>query len=64
MNNSVSTSVPTTQAQPLQEHHSYGSNGLFALGVVLLVCGAAITGRHEATMIGLGMIIFSSICEW
>ena len=34
---------------------------VFALGVVLLVCGGAITGHHEVTMIGLGLIIFSSL---
>jgi hypothetical protein len=34
------------------------------LGVVLLVCGAGITGRHETTMIGLGLILFSSLCDW
>jgi hypothetical protein len=37
------------------------SHLLFALGVVLLVCGGAITGHHEVTMIGLGLIIFSSL---
>jgi hypothetical protein len=46
------------------ERRCSGSNFLFGLGVALLVCGAAITGRHEVTMIGLGLIIFSSLCDW
>jgi hypothetical protein len=33
---------------------------VMGLGVVLLCFGAAITGRHEVTMIGLAMIVFSS----
>ena len=33
------------------------------VGVALLVCGGAITGRHEATMIGLALIIFAGLME-
>lgn len=64
MNTPVPNPAPDPRAQYWMERRCTGSNGLFALGVVLLVCGAAITGRHEATMIGLGLIIFSSLCEW
>lgn len=39
------------------------SDFLMALGVALLVCGGAITGRHEATMIGLALIIFAGLME-
>jgi hypothetical protein len=72
MNNPVPNSNPQPQAQPAWSRYRQpwtgycwccGSNLLFGLGVVLLVCGAAITGRHEATMIGLGLIIFSSFCD-
>jgi hypothetical protein len=38
------------------------SNILFALGVVLLVCGGALGGHHW-NMVGLGLIIFSSLYE-
>jgi hypothetical protein len=41
------------------EYHS-DSHFVMGLGVVLLCFGAAITGRHEVTMIGLAMIVFSS----
>jgi hypothetical protein len=41
------------------EGHSDG-HFLMGLGVVLLVCGGAITGHHEVTMVGLALIIFSS----
>jgi len=64
MNNPIPNPVPPVQAPPWRERRCSGLNALFSLGVVLLVCGAAITGRHETTMIGLGMIIFSSIFEW
>jgi len=72
MNNPVPHANPQPQSPqwsgppaPWAEYRRYsGSNVLFGLGVVLLVCGAAITGRHEATMIGLGLIIFSSFCDW
>ena len=65
MNTPAPSPVPTQPAHSwIDDRHCSRSNGLFALGVVLLVCGAAITGRHEVTMIGLGLIIFSSIFEW
>jgi len=72
MNNPMPNGVPSPQPPPPPSWAYYpravrgcsGSNLLFGLGVVLLVCGAAITGRHEATMIGLGLIIFSSFCNW
>jgi hypothetical protein len=63
MNNPIPN--PTPPVQPwIGYRRCSGSNLLFGLGVALLVCGAAITGRHEATMIGLGLIIFSSFCDW
>lgn len=45
----------------VQRYCDSDSHFLMALGVVLLVCGQAVTGRHEVTMIGLGLIIFSSL---
>jgi hypothetical protein len=62
MNNTIPNTVPNAQVQPAIEREcDSDSHLLFALGVVLLVCGAAITGHHEVTMIGLGLIIFSSL---
>ncbi|HEX4039699.1 MAG TPA: hypothetical protein VHX37_16700 [Acidobacteriaceae bacterium] len=64
MNNPIPHTISQSQAQPWSGYgRGSGSNLLFGLGVALLVCGAAITGRHEATMIGLGLIIFSSFCD-
>jgi hypothetical protein len=54
--------VPPNQVQAaIEKECDSDSHLLFALGVVLLVCGGAITGHHEVTMIGLGLIIFSSL---
>ena len=65
MNNPIPNPTPQPQAQPWIGHRRCSeSNLLFALGVVLLCFGAAITGRHETTLIGLGLIVFSSIFEW
>jgi hypothetical protein len=68
MNNTISNtapapnSVPANQVQAaIERENESDSHSLFALGVVLLVCGGAITGHHEVTMIGLGLIIFSSL---
>jgi hypothetical protein len=62
MNNPVpATMNPNQHYQAVDSDSDSDSNAVFALGVVLLVCGAAITGRHEVTMIGLAMIIFSSL---
>lgn len=36
-------------------------NIVFATGVVLLVFGPAITGYHQASMIGLALIVFCSL---
>lgn len=41
-------------------YHRPDSHFVMGLGVVLMCFGAAITGRHEVTMIGLAMIVFSS----
>jgi hypothetical protein len=63
MNNPIPDPVQPTRNQPWIEHDCSGSNLLFAVGVVLLCFGAAITGRHETTMIGLGLIVFSRLCD-
>jgi hypothetical protein len=64
MNNPIPNGTPRPQTPAwIGYRRCSGSNILFGLGVALLVCGAAITGRHEATMIGLGLIIFSSLCD-
>ena len=59
---SVPSTVPGSTAQPaIEQHCESDSHLIFALGVVLLVCGGAIFHRHEVTMVGLGLIIFSSV---
>ncbi|MFP5227772.1 MAG: hypothetical protein ACLGXA_09070 [Acidobacteriota bacterium] len=64
MNNPFPNSIPTPPAPSWIERRCSGSNFLFALGIVLLCFGQAITGDHRVTMIGLGMVVFSSIFEW
>ena len=64
MNTPVPNPIPPTQDHSWFEDRCSGSNGVFALGVVLLCFGAAITGRHETTMIGLALTVFSSLWEW
>ena len=60
--NPVPAGNPGNQAQPAMEQQcDRDSHLIFALGVALLVCGQAIFGRHEVTMVGLGLIIFASL---
>jgi hypothetical protein len=68
MNNTILNTAPAPNSVPsnqvpaaIERECESDSHLLLALGVVLLVCGGAITGHHEVTMIGLGMIIFSSL---
>ncbi|MGA7352329.1 MAG: hypothetical protein WBX06_14295, partial [Acidobacteriaceae bacterium] len=62
MNNTIPNTAPSNQLQAaIEKECDSDSHLVFALGVVLLVCGGAITGHHEVTMIGLGLIIFSSL---
>lgn len=62
MNNQIPNTIPGNPAQARVEcEHDSDSHLLMALGVVLLVCGGAITGHHEVTMVGLALIIFSSL---
>ena len=57
MTNPIPNTVSTQQAQQTECHSD--SHVVMGLGVVLLCFGAAITGHHEVTMIGLAMIVFS-----
>jgi hypothetical protein len=50
---------PGQAAQPVTCADHSDSHIVMGLGVVLLCFGAAITGQHEVTMIGLAMIVFS-----
>jgi hypothetical protein len=62
MNNQIPGTIPGNAAQTARAcEPDSDSQFLMALGVVLLVCGGAITGHHEVTMIGLALIIFSSL---
>lgn len=58
--NQVPNQYPGPAAQPAVRYHRPDSHYVMGLGVVLMCFGAAITGRHEVTMIGLAMIVFSS----
>lgn len=66
MQNPVPSSIPGTVPgnsvqQTIEPQCDSDSHLIFALGVVLLVCGGAVFGHHEVTMVGLGLIIFSSL---
>lgn len=64
MENPIPSTIPGNQMPAAIEREcDSDSHLLFALGVVLLVCGGAITGHHEVTMVGLGLIIFSSMFQ-
>ena len=64
METPIPNRIPGNQAHgAIERECDSDSHLLFALGVVLLVCGGAITGHHEVTMIGLGLIIFSSLFQ-
>jgi hypothetical protein len=54
--------MPSIQQPPVcagQDHSD--RNIVFAIGVVLLVFGPAVTGYHQASMIGLALIVFCSL---
>jgi hypothetical protein len=54
--------MPANQQPPVcAGHHHPDRNIVFAIGVVLLVFGPAITGYHQASMIGLALIVFCSL---
>jgi hypothetical protein len=42
-------------------HYHSDRNIVFAIGVVLLVFGPAVTGYHQASMVGLALIVFCSL---
>jgi hypothetical protein len=54
--------MPPIPQPPVCASHSHSDrNIVFAIGVVLLVFGPAITGYHQASMIGLALIVFCSL---
>jgi hypothetical protein len=54
--------MPPNQQLPVCVSHSHSDrNVVFAIGVVLLVFGPAVTGYHQASMIGLALIVFCSL---
>jgi hypothetical protein len=64
MNNPIPSPIPGNHQQAMiEEWHRSDSHILVAIGVVLLVCGEAIFGHYQVTMVGLGMIIFSSLFD-
>lgn len=65
MQNSVpnpSPHAPHPQIQPVAYRRCDStSNILFGLGVVLLIFGGALGGGHHWNIIGLALIVFSSL---
>jgi hypothetical protein len=60
----MQTPVTNSQAAPaFAGRHESTSGILFAVGVVLLICGGAITGNHHWNMIGLALIVFGSLVD-
>jgi hypothetical protein len=54
--------MPPNQPRPMCAGRDHSDrNIVFAVGVVLLVFGRAITGYHQASMIGLALIVFCSL---
>jgi hypothetical protein len=54
--------MPPNQQPPVcAGHHHSDRNIVFAIGVVLMVFGPAITGYHQASIIGLALIVFCSL---
>ncbi|MGO9338586.1 MAG: hypothetical protein ACLPY1_13885 [Terracidiphilus sp.] len=52
---------PNQQPRVCAGHDHSDRNIVFAIGVVLLVFGPAVTGYHQASMIGLALIVFCSL---
>ena len=54
--------MPPNQQPPMCARHYHSDrNIVFAIGVVLLVFGPAITGYHQASTIGLALIVFCNL---
>jgi hypothetical protein len=54
--------IPPHQQPPVCAGYDHSDRSIvFAIGVVLLVFGPAITGYHEASTIGLALIVFCSL---
>ena len=54
--------LPPNQQPPVCPSHDRSDRNIaFAIGVVLLVFGPAVTGYHQASMIGLALIVFCSL---
>ncbi len=64
MNNTqpVSETMPVNQ-QPLVEQDlcQPERNIIYAVGVILLLFGTAITGHHQASIVGLALIVFCNL---
>lgn len=57
-----SGTAPTGQQAPCSRSYYHSDKEIvFAVGVVLLVFGPAITGFHQASMIGLALIVLCSL---
>ncbi len=64
MNNTqpVSETMPVNQ-QPTMEQEFYQPerNIVYAVGVLLLIFGTAITGHHQASIVGLALIVLCNL---
>jgi hypothetical protein len=64
MNNPLSSAVPIDPRQAAIEDDCYSiSNLMFGFGVVALICGPAITGHAQASIVGLALIILSNFLD-
>ena len=55
-------SMPPNQQPPMCAGHDRSDRKIvFAIGVVLLAFGPAVTGYQQASMIGLALIVFCSL---
>jgi len=64
MNNQIPYTVPVDPRQAAIENDCCSlSNLMFGFGVVALICGPAITGHAQASIVGLALIILSNFLD-
>ncbi len=65
MNNTqppVAESIPTNQQPTMGQDICHPERDVvYAVGVVLLLFGTAITGHHQASLVGLAMIVICNL---
>lgn len=64
MNHSIPSAVPIDPRQAaIHDDCCSLSNLAFGFGVVALICGPAITGHAQASIVGLALIILSNFLD-